>query len=236
VNQAQQKASQLREQAQAQAKSRLTTQKQRATQGLGSLASALDQTSQQLRQQGQESLAQYTAKAADQVEHVVGYLDQRDLNQLVGTAEKYARKHPVTFVAGTFAVGVAAARFLKSSSQPSGDHGWDIEEGETVMQQPKDERSLGDLVTELTRELSTLIRQETALAKTELSEKVSSVGKDVGTMAVGGAVAYAGFLAIVAAVILVLGKGRSALKHADLTPHQTIETLQEDRQWMKEQT
>jgi hypothetical protein len=127
------------------------------------------------------------------------------------------------------------------------------------MHQPKDERSLGDLFSDLTRELSTLIRQETTLAKTELSEKVSSVGKDAGTIAVGGAIAYAGFLAIVAAVILVLGfvlplwlsalivgavvtgiggllvqKGRSGLKHADLTPHQTIETLKEDRQWMKD--
>jgi hypothetical protein len=118
-NQAQQRASQLAEQAQTQAKSRLVSQKQRATQGLGSLTNALDQTSQQLRQQGQESMAQYTAKAADRVEHVVGYLDQRDVNQLMGEAQEYARKHPATFLAGAFAVGVAATRFLKSSSQPS---------------------------------------------------------------------------------------------------------------------
>jgi hypothetical protein len=75
-----------------------------------------------------------------------------------------------------------------------------------------------------------------------------------------GALAYAGFLAIVAAGILRLGfvlllwlsalvvgvvvagiggvliqKGRTALKHADLAPQQTIETLTEDRQWMKDQ-
>ncbi len=128
------------------------------------------------------------------------------------------------------------------------------------MQQPKDERSLSDLFTDLSREVSILIRQETTLAKTELTEKASSVGKDAGTIAVGGAIAYAGFLAIVAAVILVLSfvlplwlsalivgavvasiggvliqKGRSGLKHADLAPEQTIETLKEDAQWMKDQ-
>ena len=64
-----------------------------------------------------------------------------------------------------------------------------------------DERSLGDLFGELARELTALIRQEAALAKTEMGAKAAQIGKDVGFIAAGGAVAYAGLLGILAAVI-----------------------------------
>lgn len=128
------------------------------------------------------------------------------------------------------------------------------------MEQPKEERSVGELLSELTRELSTLFRQEVTLAKTEMTQKASKAGKDVGFLAVGGAIAYAGFLAILAGVVLALGlvlpwwasalivgvvvaaigyflirKGQAALKQVDLTPQETVETLKEDKQWLKEQ-
>jgi hypothetical protein len=128
------------------------------------------------------------------------------------------------------------------------------------MEQPKEERSIGELFTELTRELSTLMRQEVALAKTEMSQKASAVGKDVAYLGLGSAIAYAGFLAILAGIVLVLGlvlpwwlsalivgvvvaaigyflihKGQTALKKVDLTPQETVETLKEDKQWLKEQ-
>ena len=125
---------------------------------------------------------------------------------------------------------------------------------------PDQERSFGDLFRQLTQDLSTLMRQEVMLAKTELSQKASEAGKDVGLLAVGGAIAYAGFLVILAGIVLALGlvlpwwasalivgvvvaaigyflirKGQTALKQANLTPKQTIETLKEDQQWVKEQ-
>ena len=127
--------------------------------------------------------------------------------------------------------------------------------------QTSDDRSLGELFSELTRELTTLVRQEAALARTELTEKAATVGKNVGFLAVGGAVAYAGFLALIAALIVGLGqlglpwwlsalivglvvagvgyvlvqKGLKALKQVNLAPQQTIETLKEDKEWAKEQ-
>jgi hypothetical protein len=129
------------------------------------------------------------------------------------------------------------------------------------MQQQRDERSLGELFAELARETSTLVRQEVALARTEMTQKATQVGRDVGVIGVGGAIAYAGLLAIVAAVILGLGqfiplwlsalivglvvagvgyvliqRGLSALKRANLTPQETIATLKEDAEWAKEQT
>ena len=66
----------------------------------------------------------------------------------------------------------------------------------------KDDRSLGELFSELAQDTSTLVRKEVQLAKTEMSQKASRVGKDVGFLAVGGAVAYAGLLAVLAGVIV----------------------------------
>jgi hypothetical protein len=129
------------------------------------------------------------------------------------------------------------------------------------MEQQREERSLGELFTELARETSALVRQEVALAKTEMTQKATQVGRDAGMIGVGGAIAYAGLLALIAAVILGLGelmplwvsalivgvvvaivgyivvqRGLDALKRADLTPRETIDTLKEDAEWAKDQT
>ena len=128
------------------------------------------------------------------------------------------------------------------------------------MQHARDERSLGELFGELTQEVGALVRQEVALAKTELGQKASRVGRDAGMLAVGGLIGYAGFLVLLGAAVLLLAlvmplwlatllvglvtavagyalvqRGLAGLKKADLTPHQTVETLREDVRWAKEQ-
>ena len=127
--------------------------------------------------------------------------------------------------------------------------------------QGRDERSLGELFAELARETSTLVRQEVNLAKTEMSQKASRAGRHVGVMAAGGAVAYAGLLAILAALIVLLNnvmplwlpallvgivvavvgyllvrRALDALRREDFAPRETIETLKEDQRWAKDQT
>ena len=129
------------------------------------------------------------------------------------------------------------------------------------MQQTNDQRSLGELFGDLARDMGTLVSQELALARTELTEMAARVGKEIAMLAVGGLVAYAGLLAIIAAVIvliadrgvplwvsaLVVGlvvagigyllvqRGISALRHEDFAPRQTIQSIKEDTQWAKEQ-
>ena len=127
--------------------------------------------------------------------------------------------------------------------------------------QGKEDRSIGELIAELSRETVALVRQEVQLAKAEMSQKASRVGKNVGFLIVGGVVAYTGLLAIVAAVIIVLGgviplwlsalgvglviaaiglvlvlKGANTLRQEDPAPQETIETLKEDREWLRDQT
>jgi len=114
------------------------------------------------------------------------------------------------------------------------------------------DRSIGDLFGDLTREITTLVKQEMNLAKTEMSHKFSSVGKNVAYLAAGGLVAYAGFLILLAAITLVLNqlahlplwasallvglvvtgvggflvkKGIAAFKTEDYVPHETLESL-----------
>ena len=124
----------------------------------------------------------------------------------------------------------------------------------------KEERSLGDLFSELAAETGTLVRQEVALAQTELTQKATKVGKNVGFLAVGGAVGYAALLAVLAGVILglanfvpawaaalivgaavgivaylLISSGLKALQETNLTPTQTVETLKEDAEWVKNQ-
>ncbi len=134
----------------------------------------------------------------------------------------------------------------------------------------KEERSLGDLFSELASETSTLVRQEVALAQTELTAKATKVGTNVGFLVAGGAVGYTALLVILAAVVigstqlisylsgwqtitsawiaaaivgLVVGivayvlvtRALAKLKETELAPRQTVETLKEDAEWLKNQ-
>jgi hypothetical protein len=69
------------------------------------------------------------------------------------------------------------------------------------MQAVREERSIGQLLKELRDETTTLLRQEVDLAKTEISEKASRIGSNLGSLALGGSVAFLGALALLAAVV-----------------------------------
>ena len=131
----------------------------------------------------------------------------------------------------------------------------------------KDDRSIGQLLKELTQESSTLLKQEVDLAKTEMSEKASRIGTNLGEVAVGGAVAFLGAIALLLFAISALGsllskfmspgiavwlaplivggilaavgyslikKALETLKHESLTPKRTTQSLQENKEWLKE--
>jgi hypothetical protein len=130
-----------------------------------------------------------------------------------------------------------------------------------MMREQQDDRSLGELFSDLARETGTLVRQEVELAKTEMTQKATRVGKDIGSLAAGGAVAYAGFLGILAAIAIGLGqlgvpwwlaallvgvvvaaiggilvqRGLSALRQEQVTPERTVATIKEDVEWVKAQ-
>ncbi|HEV2755950.1 MAG TPA: phage holin family protein [Actinomycetota bacterium] len=129
---------------------------------------------------------------------------------------------------------------------------------DTTSQDPRD-KSLGELLGELSQETATLVRQEVDLAKAELSQKAKAGGQAAGMF--GGA-AFAGLLAaatFTAFLILVLAeimpawvaalvitlvyagvaaflalRGKEKAKAlAPPVPEQTVETVKEDVEWAK---
>lgn len=132
--------------------------------------------------------------------------------------------------------------------------------GHTAVQLEEDGRGIGELFQELTQDARNLVTLELELAKMEMSEKAGKMSKDVGFMAGGGFVIYAGFLALMFAAIaglanflapwlsalivgvvvaligyVLLRTGMNGLKRANLKPQQTIESLQRDKEWVQEQ-
>ena len=93
------------------------------------------------------------------------------------------------------------------------------------IQPVKEERSLGDLFSELATETSTLVRQEVALAQVELTQKATVVGKEVGFLVVGGAVAYAGVLVLLAALVIGLALLISSISGWTFAPSALISSV-----------
>jgi hypothetical protein len=102
------------------ATAQLASQKDRATDQLGTIAQAVRHSSERLRADQHETVAQYVEKAAEQLDRFSHNLREKDINELLQDAQSLARRQPALFIGGSFAVGLLAARFLKSSRERSG--------------------------------------------------------------------------------------------------------------------
>jgi hypothetical protein len=129
------------------------------------------------------------------------------------------------------------------------------------MAERHDDRSLGDLLAELSRETSTLVRMEMELAQVEMTAKAKKTAADAGVSAAGGVLAHAGMLVLLASIVMLLtaiglaawlsalivagvamgvgylmvDRGLAKLKRRSLTPTQTLESLKEDAKWTTRQ-
>jgi xanthine/uracil permease len=122
----------------------------------------------------------------------------------------------------------------------------------------REEQSLANLFSELTREMTSLVRHEVALAKAEMSEKAQKAKTGATSMAVGGMVVFGSIIVllfsavyalaqvlepwlaalIVGLIVLVIGvimlqKGRNNLKARNLVPQRTMESMREDKSFAK---
>jgi hypothetical protein len=121
------------------------------------------------------------------------------------------------------------------------------------------EESIGNLISQVTGDVSTLFRQEVALAKAELKEEAVKAGKAGGMLAGAGFAGYMvlvllslalvfalgalmplGWAALIVAVVwaivggVLYAVGRNRMKDVDAVPRQTVETLREDAQWVRD--
>jgi hypothetical protein len=112
--------------------------------------------------------------------------------------------------------------------------------------------SLGQIIGDVSRDLSTLMRQELELAKAELRTEVSKSGKGAGMLGGAGFAGYmvllflslalwaglsnamdAGWAALIVAAVwgaiaaVLASKGRTLLRTVHPKPERTVETLQQ---------
>jgi hypothetical protein len=105
------------QQARQQAVSQINAQKDRAAEGLGSVAQAIRQAGDQLKGQN-EVVASYVDTAVGQIEQFSLRLREKEPQEFVRDLEEFARRSPSTFLGAAFILGVGLARFLRSSGDP----------------------------------------------------------------------------------------------------------------------
>lgn len=130
------------------------------------------------------------------------------------------------------------------------------------MDVPRMDRSLGELFSDLSQQTAELIRQEMRLAKAELSEKLSDVGRHAAMIAAAAVCALAATMAVTAGIVLLLVElgvtpwlaavitaaamgalafllaqsGISALRKKSIAPVETMHSIKETTQWLKNET
>lgn len=118
--------------------------------------------------------------------------------------------------------------------------------------------SIGSLLTTVMQEISSLVRNEAELAKTEMSEKTDQAMAGIASIAIAGAVLLGGFLTLLAAAVFLLNEvlppdttpwlsalivggvvtvigiimlkaGQKKLQARNLMPNRTMSSLQSDK-------
>jgi hypothetical protein len=93
---------------------------------LRDVAKALRKTSQELEN---NMAAPYVEKAADQIDRASTFLRTADATDVMRTVERFAKREPLLFLGGAFALGLLGARFMKSSSHGHGGRGFATADG-----------------------------------------------------------------------------------------------------------
>jgi uncharacterized membrane protein YqjE len=124
-----------------------------------------------------------------------------------------------------------------------------------------DDKTIGQLIGDVSDDLSRLFRQEVELAKVELRTEATKAGKAAGMLGGAGVAAHMAVLLLSLAVMFALGaimplgwaalivavvwgivaavlysSGRARMRTVSPVPKQTVETLKEDAQWLKHPT
>ena len=114
---AQEKASELREQGSARLRGQFDQRSNQAGSQARSLAEALRRSGNDLHGEGSANVSQLTGQAADRIERLGGYLEQKSGDELMRDIEMFARRRPWMLAGLGMLAGVAAARFMKASSE-----------------------------------------------------------------------------------------------------------------------
>src|SRR5687768_15412131 len=124
LQQAKQTTSEVVDSVQQQAGTRFNRQKDEAANELQKVAGAVRQLGDRLGgEQGPIAhyAAEYGRKAADGIDRLTDYIRHNDAKALVRQIENFGRRQPALLLGGAFLLGLAGARFLKSSMPAAGE-------------------------------------------------------------------------------------------------------------------
>ena len=116
AGQAQEKAQEAASQAKSQFHGQVDQRSTEAGQRVSGTASDLRTVAESLRKEGSDQPARFAEQAAERAERLGSYLEQSDADRLMRDVEDYARRQPWVVGLGAAALGFAAARFMKASS------------------------------------------------------------------------------------------------------------------------
>jgi hypothetical protein len=94
-----------------------TDQRSKVADGLGGVAHALRQATSARHEPVIDTVRPYVEKAADQVERVSSYVQERSIRDMAGDLQNFARREPALFLGGAFVIGLVGGRFLKASEK-----------------------------------------------------------------------------------------------------------------------
>lgn len=114
---AQEKVSELRAQGSARLRDQFDQRSSHAGSQVRSLAEALRRSGDELGDEGTGSAARLTGQAADRIERIGSYLEQKRGDELMHDVERFARRRPWMLAGLGMLAGVAGARFMKASSE-----------------------------------------------------------------------------------------------------------------------
>jgi uncharacterized membrane protein YqjE len=124
-------------------------------------------------------------------------------------------------------------------------------------------RSIGTLLRDLAEGSATLVREEVRLAKMEIAQAAAGIGKGTGFVAMGTVFLLLGMLSLLTGIVLLIGdqwlpkdlywvaalvvlvitgamaawfvkRGMAQLSPSALAPNETVTTLKEDKEWLKQ--
>ena len=98
-------------------------QKGKAASKVTRYGKVIHQAGHALRAVKADGLAEFVDGAAEKVEGITDYLEERNLAQVLQDAGEVARRHPGMMLGGMFVTGFALARFLKASGSREEDDG-----------------------------------------------------------------------------------------------------------------
>ena len=188
-----------------------------------------------------------------------------EMNAEIEHASPHGKARGEKVPAGRKAIGALAARRFREHPALPARLALESSTASKVrhsMTEPPSAPSVGELFGTLTRDLTTLIQQQIALLRAELSEKAAHIAKRLALAVGGGVVACAGLLTVIAGLVLVgierglqpwvaaflvgvavliIGgllarQSLAALRSLNLVPTETVRSVKENASWLSRQT